>query len=462
MSDQAVAHHMQLVRVLSRSGGPLSALGATATVLNPAWFNEDGPTAQRQILHAALLAEALGPPAAGAAEASARESAPGSAATPVPPDQATAQAARSVLSSSDQGPRAVVMAGPPGAGKSTVRAQLLGPDTSRWTVIDADAFKDGLIDAALEDQSYARWIKPPQVHALEATGERFFPAEMSALLQAESGLLARQQRQRAVAEGRDIVVDTVLWDARAALELGTTLERAGYVIDVVDVEVSYALSAARIAARWESVYREALAGRDERGGRWVPSEYARIVYGGPGGTRGPSLCESSARELAERCPAVTSYRLFRAVPTPGADHVQALRAPAVLETVMHRARAGDALVPAPPAGTTAAPVGTRPSALQTAPSAIPDHAPTAGTARRAWSSAARQSSPSGAAPTDDVLGQGHTGLSGPAGHGARSPAPSSARVEAQDEQASWRATSPVVSHNHDHNHDQEHDQELEP
>jgi len=44
------------------------------------------------------------------------------------------------------------------------------------------------------------------------------------------------------------------------------------------------------------------------GGRWVPSEYARDVFDGPGGRSKP---EAAARSLAEQCPAVGRYRVFR-------------------------------------------------------------------------------------------------------------------------------------------------------
>lgn len=359
VSEAAVAEHMRLVRGLSRENQPLSSGGRTATVSNPRWYTPEGhPTPGRRALREELVARAL-----------ARPSATIVAASPVA-SEVTAEGVErfgvadlaSLVDASDGRPRAIVMAGPPGAGKSTVRAQLLGADAAAWMVIDADAFKDALIDRARRDGSYETWIKPDAVRELEAGGERFFPLEMSALLQVESGQLAQLQRNEAVAAGRDILIDTVLWNQANAQGIGAQLQAAGYAISVVDVEVPYELSMARVMARWEATYREAMAGRDERGGRWVPSEYARTVYGGPRGTRGPSLCESTARALAQTCPAVVSYRLFRAQPGRDVDLAVMLATPARLETQMAREAEGAPLVVVTPSGSPSGPASGSPGA----------------------------------------------------------------------------------------------------
>lgn len=339
LSDDVVAQHMRLVRAMSRENEPLSSRGSTATVRNPRWYTPQGQaTPRRNALHEELVALAI------ARSPGTTAGIPEGAQPPGENERAP------LIGASDGRPRAVVMAGPPGAGKSTVRAQLLGAEADAWMVIDADAFKDALIDRALEDGSYDAWIKPEAVRTLEAGGERFFPLEMSALLQAESGQLAQLQRNQAVAAGRDILIDTVLWNQTHARGIGAQLQAAGYAISVVDVEVPYELSMARVMARWEATYREAMAGRDERGGRWVPSEYARVVYGGPSGTRGPSLCEATARELAQTCPAVVSYRLFRAQLPRDVDPATALAIPARLETAMIRERDGGPLIASPTSG----------------------------------------------------------------------------------------------------------------
>lgn len=77
---------------------------------------------------------------------------------------------------------------------------------------------------------------------------------------------------------------------------------------MIDVEVSYEISQARIMNRWKRAYEAALDGRDEWGGRWVPSEFARAVFDGPAGRSKP---ETVAAQLVETCPAVSRYRVYR-------------------------------------------------------------------------------------------------------------------------------------------------------
>ncbi|MFZ8393454.1 zeta toxin family protein, partial [Staphylococcus aureus] len=41
--------------------------------------------------------------------------------------------------------KAIILAGPPGAGKSTVLAEVLGANRSAWLTVDADEFKRALL-----------------------------------------------------------------------------------------------------------------------------------------------------------------------------------------------------------------------------------------------------------------------------------------------------------------------------
>lgn len=100
-----------------------------------------------------------------------------------------------------------------------------------------------------------------------------------------------------------------------------TLYAAGYDVRVIDVEVPYEISEQRIRQRWAHAYSIALQGGDSLGGRWVPSEYAREVFDGPDGR---SKSEVASRALAEQCPAVSRYRVFRTTEAhaqkPNANH----------------------------------------------------------------------------------------------------------------------------------------------
>ncbi len=283
-STDAVAAHRETVRAFARPGGPLAAESPNVTMNNPAWFRpSSGITAERTALHDRLIAEYR---------------------------EQHAQARH------DQ--RAIVLAGPPGAGKSTVlRTEVLGADQAAWLTIDADEFKRALLREAIADGSYDAFIKPAQVKGREAAGERFFPLELASLVHEESSMLATRLQREAIAEGTNVVIDTVLSKPDQAVSLGERLAGAGYTVEVVDVEVPFELSAARIEKRWHESYEEALESGDGLGGRWVPSGYAREVFFGPDGRSRP---EESARRLAQACPAVLRYRVFRTL-GEGAERV---------------------------------------------------------------------------------------------------------------------------------------------
>jgi len=277
LAQEQVDRHRQMLIALSKPGQALTRQSLTATTRNPQWFNVDGVLdGGRGDLHEVLLAEF-----------------------------------RTSKLGVGHGRRAIVMAGPPGAGKGTILPKLLaemGTTEEQWRVIDADHFKECLLEQALEDGTYESWIKPAEVKVLEDQGERFFPLELAALVHNESSILAFDARREAMRRGENIVIDTVLADEMSALELGRVLESYGYNVQVVDVEVPYEVSEFRIRVRWEQSYREALEGENELGGRWVPSEYARDVFDSSGHH---SRSEVVARKLAQECPAVSRYRVFR-------------------------------------------------------------------------------------------------------------------------------------------------------
>lgn len=273
MVSVAVARHMDTVRELSKPGQALAPKSPTSTMNNPRWWIDGEPTPDRRRLHLRLLQEA-------------RDAAPGV----------------------EQQYRAIVLAGPPGAGKSTVLNDVLGEHRSKYLVSDPDEFKRALLIEALADGSYDQWLMPDAIREREAQGERFFPLELASLVHEESSLLGKRLRADAIAAGDNIVIDTVLSNETEAVALGESLREAGYDVRVIDVEVPYELSEERIRGRWERAYSIALEGGDSLGGRWVPSEYAREVFDGRGGRSKP---EVAARALAEQCPAVGRYRVFR-------------------------------------------------------------------------------------------------------------------------------------------------------
>lgn len=280
MAEEAPTDHIQRIVDLSRPGQPLTADAPTATINNPDWFrripgrDKPIPTPERAELHKQLRAQV-------------REAAP----------------------EVERERKAVVLAGPPGAGKTDVRKSVLGDDDTKYLGIDADEFKAALLNHALRDGSYENSIKPDAIKTLESqTGEKFYPMELASLVHEESSMLARTMRTEAIQRGDNIVLDTVLSSEHGAREIGAQLESAGYDVQVIDVEVPYEVSQDRIQQRWFQARQQAEANPERLGGRWVPSEYARDVFNGPDGK---TKSEHSAQQLAESCPAVSRYRVYR-------------------------------------------------------------------------------------------------------------------------------------------------------
>ncbi|WP_402377942.1 zeta toxin family protein [Isoptericola rhizosphaerae] len=300
--------HRQAVRAFMRPDGPLGENSPHSSVRNPAWFKDgqvDQPRAARAMLHERLVAEY----------------------------RADAPRARTER-------RAIVMAGPPGAGKGYTQRHVLGLEENAWLKIDPDEFKRELLFAALRDGSYETFLKPPEVAQREQAGEGFYPLELSSLVHEESSYLAARVRSEALEEGVNIVIDSVLSSPDKAEALGKQLAKAGYDVDVVDVEVPFEVSEAQIRQRWRQDYTAALtAGElapDEHklGGRWVPSQYARGVFDE---TTGRARSQESAERLSETCTHVMSYRRYW-TPTAGGDRV--------LEVDKARIQRGGTLMPA--------------------------------------------------------------------------------------------------------------------
>lgn len=300
LQERADAHRDRLTE-LTADDGPLTAAGATATVRNPEWFamTRTGvqPLAARRDLHRRIL----------------------DAADAAHPDVATDRAA-------------IVLAGPPGAGKSTALRALLAETGSRpdaWRVINSDDFKDDLLDAALADGSYHRWLVPAAVAELEAAGEDFAPRELASLVHEESGMLAQQAMRRAVQRGDNLVVDGTLSNEAGAHRLLDQLSAAGYEVRIAVVEAPHHVVDARIAARWREGYLAAQNGtltseRDARlGGRWVAGAFARGLY--PPGRPAESVCTSVAAAVAERHPAVVQLDLYRVTSAAASPQLHAHR-----------------------------------------------------------------------------------------------------------------------------------------
>ncbi|GMA33642.1 hypothetical protein GCM10025875_37010 [Litorihabitans aurantiacus] len=193
-------------------------------------------------------------------------------------------------------PRAVVLAGPPGAGKSTVARTALSQGERSYLRVDADEFKELLLRQALSDGTYESFVKPQAVRDREARGEVFVPLELASLVHRESSMLAADLTRQAIQARRDIIVDTVLAAESNGRRLLEQMQAQGYEVRMIDVEVPYEVSQARIRERWASGRAQVLAGGDD--------------LEGAGGCRvsTPAACTTSRTVSPSRSESRSSWR----------------------------------------------------------------------------------------------------------------------------------------------------------
>ncbi|GAA4385926.1 zeta toxin family protein [Tsukamurella soli] len=274
--DEIEAHRW-LCSALSKPGEPLDPRGPNATLSNPDWFVRTGAGAEYLVLPTREdVWDRIIPVPAGT----------------VPVER-----------------HACLFAGPPGAGKTYVREQLLRLSPGGWEIIDPDVIKVDLLREAIADGSYETYLKPDLIRGFEAEGHRFRPLELAALVHEESSLIAKLQRAEAIAAGRNIVVDTVLGSRDTASGFVQDLVAAGYSLDIIDVEVPEELSLLRIRQRWREQTEESDSDPDGLGGRWVPSDFPHDLYD-RSTVPGRAVSQEMARVSGAR------YRRFW---TPGAD-----------------------------------------------------------------------------------------------------------------------------------------------
>lgn len=201
--------------------------------------------------------------------------------------------------------KAIVMAGPPGAGKGTVQRERLN-DVPGYVQCDPDIFKEKIIQHELDSGNLDR-LKTPLVKELEAQGHKFAPMEFAALVHEESSMLSAKLQKDLRKDGTNYVIDTVLKSQGSAQEVAVTLDKRGYTYDVVSVQASFEESKAGIYGRWQAGRDAFERGESQLGGRPVPSDFANNLVT----PEGKSATEEAARWLAENGKGVASFKQFR-------------------------------------------------------------------------------------------------------------------------------------------------------
>lgn len=155
-------------------------------------------------------------------------------------------------------PTAVVLAGQPGSGKTSISAEAADrlERIGGHVLVSADVAREYL----------------PNYSALAATD----PANASRLTQDDAGRLAQLIGEEAIARRFNVVIDGTLRDPEAAEGSITQLRGAGYRTELHALAVSDQLSFARSADR----YSEALGRGDIEAARWVDRAYHDNAFNG--------------------------------------------------------------------------------------------------------------------------------------------------------------------------------------
>ena len=153
-------------------------------------------------------------------------------------------------------PRALILAGQSGAGKSTVASDLKADLDTRGGYISVDA-----------DEMRTRL---PYFDELDGTD-----LKVAAATQADAGALAQAVRLEAMEARRNIVVDGTLRDSDAAFALAKELRSAGYRVELHALAVNEQISFERATSRYEDMRT-----RGEDFARYVPRDWHDRSYAG--------------------------------------------------------------------------------------------------------------------------------------------------------------------------------------
>lgn len=295
--------HWQRLIDLSRDEGPLSQAKSKASLKIGQWYSRGRPHEAREVVRRQIAA--IVNTTGDAPEAS---------------------------------PTAILMAGPPGAGKTGALREALKIAGHSGPIrrIDADHIKDEFIVASLRDGTFHSLLVPPEIKELAEAGDIFHPRELATLVHSESAFFAERLADRAVHDRQSFILDATMQNQDRAVERVTTLKEAGYQVSIVEVMCSRDQALQRTYDRWlagrELAQRAAsdpAAGwNDALGGRFTPPDFVKGLFTGPDAdSSGPHA--AARRAMAE----AGADRLIRYRVDPG-------RAAPVLDAVFTRRKDG--------------------------------------------------------------------------------------------------------------------------
>lgn len=180
---------------------------------------------------------------------------------------------------------ALVTAGPPGAGKSTLVTELHLADG--WRRIDADDIKVRLLQAGLQDGIFDSVLSRRL-----ADGYPIMLNELASLVHNESAFLAGQLIERCLEARENVVIEGTLSWVGLPRRYARMLELNEYAsVTILDVEVDCATALEQAFKRWTEGRVEVINGATHGGGRFTPREAITALYDATGQF---SVCNQNA------------------------------------------------------------------------------------------------------------------------------------------------------------------------
>lgn len=197
----------------------------------------------------------------------------------------------------------VFTAGPPGAGKSWVIDR-----DDRWSgyrQLDADDFKDALLDRALDDG-----LLEDLRHASFDDGRPVHLRELSAFVHAESLAVFELFRDRCLERNENVVLHGTLTDAASVTPVLERIVQRGYAYEHIEIAVVHATRAAAREGALDRWWQKRIIFADERGGRFV-SPRSLDRYFADDGTPKSAVAADQVAADAERFGFTVEVRRFQ-------------------------------------------------------------------------------------------------------------------------------------------------------